>query len=234
MKKFLVMLMSIVLIMANTTAVYAGTKEYKIADLDVVIKLSDELYALTRGVTAADPALKILDVTAEEIRMTFPENNVYLEAFPNPVEYEIVLTGFKVSAESVKDFDGLSDDEILNTINKAQGSTYFVETVNNVKYVVADMTTDDPTVPIYIRKYTTVKNGISKSLSLQSQKVIDKDIEKVFNDALNSLEYKQVDPSISDSPYFAEITGTIIAGVGTIGILLLVLYLFARLDKKKK
>lgn len=237
-KKIFLLMISFVLaftvnVGAETQAQGEG-RTYEIPDLDVALEIPDFLYGATRASTSADPALNLLDISLEELKMSFSMHDIYLEAFPENLSYEIVLSGTQ-APEDAKDFNGLSEAEILETVTeKNKDASYHVESINGNQYLVTSLTVSDNIKEAYILKYTTVRQGKSISLTLQSQQTPTPEISRIYQDVLGSLQYREIKDSLANHPAVAELSTTLLGMAVVIGILGIVLFAFLRLEKKSK
>lgn len=216
------------------TTVQAALKSYAFSDLDVALQVPDSLYVATRTTTSADPILNLMNISLEELKMSLSINNIYLEAFPEDLAYEIVLTG-NASAAGAKDFNSLSEADILASITeKNKDASYSVESINGNQYLVTRLVVPDSVNTAYILKYTTVWQGKTISLTLQSGQPHTEEMSGIYNDVLRSMEYKTIRASLAENPLFTELSGVLFGIVITIAILGIILWGFLRLDRKSK
>lgn len=237
-----------------TSVCLASVKEYAFSELNVALKINDNLYTVTRATTSADPALSILDTSVEQLKIMLEANNIYLEAFPEDLSYEIVLSGG--SADNAKSYNDMTDEEIIalakekeniqasenasrneengisDSADNTRNADYSVKTVNNVKYLVSEISSQKSGDFYYIYRYSTVCSGTATSLTLQSGEKPDDAAFANFNEALTSMEHKDIASSLSENPYFADLMGNLLRLVIAIGLLLLILFLFIRVDRK--
>lgn len=233
-RKMIAMITSMLLIVSMlSTICLAATKEYSISDLNTVINLNSGLFVVTRSTTSADPALAILDVSIEQLHVMLETNNVYLEAFPEDMSFEIVLAGGE-AAEDAKNFADLTDDEIINSLEHNENGKYSVETINGIKYLVSEVSSEEPNNSYYTYKYTTVDKNIATNLTLQAESKPSGEVMLYFKETVNSMTRKDLKPSITENPYFMELGSTILGMTVVIGGLALILFLLIRLDKKNR
>ena len=233
-RKFLTFMASVILsVTMISTLCLAAVKEYTFSDLNTSVKINSDLFVVTRATTSSDPALGILDVSIEELHVMLETNNVYLEAFPEDMSFEIVLAG-GAARDDAKDFSALGDEEIINSIEHTDNGKYSVETINNIRYLVAEVSSDEPGNAYYVYKYTTVDKGIATTLSLQSEKKPDNETLLYFKEAVGSLERREIKSSLTENPYFTELATTIMGMAVVIGGLGFILFIFIRVDKNNR
>ncbi len=235
-----------------STVCMAADREFAFSDLNTTLRINSDLYTVTRTTVSSDPALTILDVSVEELKVMLETNNVYLEAFPEDLSYEIVLSGG--NAGSAKDFSDLTDEEILaaakedetsetssqsaseeNVKKDANGTkeaSYRIETVNGVKYLVSEITSQEAGNFYYVYRYSTVHDKTATALTLQAEAKPDDKAISYFKEAVASMEHKEVKASLTQNAYFTELTSTLIGIVLVVGILGIILFLFIRADNK--
>ncbi|MGN0480822.1 MAG: hypothetical protein ACI4EV_04565, partial [Lachnospiraceae bacterium] len=109
-RKFITFMTSLVLCVTMMSSLcFAAVKEYTFSDLNTAVNINSDLFVVTRATTSSDPALSILGVSIEELHVMLETNNVYLEAFPEDMSFEIVLAGGE-ARDDAKDFSTLSDE----------------------------------------------------------------------------------------------------------------------------
>ena len=244
MKRFFCFLLTVTFIFSGACASYAAVKTYSFSDLDIEIAVPSELAVFTRNVTSADQNLALIKTTSDELLVMFEEHGVYLEAFPTDVSYELVVSGKSVS-DDVKDFNTLSDlelkqglqayrekcesignDEIIDVTTYKNNSTVFYEV--NFKTVSNDIT-------VYVKKYYTVMQGKELNFTVQTKDSEVTDIQSSqLKAVVDSTVYKQVDPSIFESPVFTELTGYLSGMLITLVVLGGFILIMIKSTKKKK
>lgn len=221
-------------IIANISCLaYAAVRQFNFSEIGTAVSINSDLYAVTPSTTSADSALGILDVSVEELQVMLKTNNIYLEAFPEDMSFEILLTGKKVS-DDVSDYSIMTDAEILNSVEHNSNGKYSIETINGIKYLVSEVSSDEPNNTYYTYKYTTIDRKIATTLSLQAEKKPGNEVLLYFKEAANSLERKEIKSSITENLYFTELATTFAGVLIVIGGLGLILFLFIRMDKKSR
>lgn len=241
---FFCCILSLSIIFCNATLLYAATKTYKFADLDVQVEVPTELNVITRNVTSADPALELIKSNAESMHVTFEQQNIYMEAFPDDVAYEIILSG-KTAADGTKDFntinasafnEGLQEYKKLSetsSTDKVQRADVYRN--GTTSYYVIDFVSKTNDITVYCRKYYTVMQGKEISFTIQSKSnEINDSMSSQLTSIIDSAVFKNIDPSITDSAVFNELTGYLFAFAVTIGILSFLIYIMNKSTKKPK
>lgn len=239
-KKPLLLLLTTLLTMSIIIPAF-GETEHKISAINVVVTVPDGLYSLTRNVTEANPALEILDAKPEELYAVFQQKGIYLDIFPADLSYEIVLAAVNVTDENFRELSEteLADytDSLMKEYENMENETLLSVsqyTANNVPYLVTSSFYDDSYVSSYAIKYYTVVNGIGYNYILQTNAAeLNSEHTAVITAILDSAEYRTVNSSVSESPFFMTILETLIGGGLTIGALVLVLWLLTKSTKKK-
>ena len=244
LKRLFCFLLTATFIFSGACASYAAAKTYSFSDLDIEIAVPSELAVFTRNVTSADQNLALIDTTSDELLVMFEEHGVYLEAFPTDVSYELVVSGKAVS-EDVKDFNTLSDlelkqglqayrekcesvgtDEIIDVTTYKNSSTIFYQ---------VDFKTVSNDITVYVKKYYTVMQGKALNFTIQSKDTAVTDLQSSqLKAVVDSTVYKQVDPSIFESPLFTELTGYLTGMLITVGVLGGFILIVIKSTKKKK
>jgi uncharacterized membrane protein len=249
MKKIKALLMTFLLMITLfVTTAQAATTEYKFADIDVSVSVPNDLITFTRSVTSNNANLDLLGVDdVEELRALMKINNVYLEAVPSDVSYELIISG-KDSNNS--DFNTLSDsdldtlfkeyiaasDNIDNDHVTEKVTDSSIQRENNAVYFVTDVTSvSNNDITIYMKKYYTVMLGKAVSFSIQSngQELTD-EMQQILLDVVRSANYKTIHKSIFENEYVSEIIATIITLAVPIAILAVVVYFVTKSKTKSK
>lgn len=244
LKSFFCALFAILLIFSVTLASYAATQTYSFSDLDIEIKVPSELAVFTRNVTSADKNLKLVDTSADELRIMFAQYGIYLEAISTDVSYELVVSG-KDASNDAKDLNTLNDSEInegLQAYKKKCESVVTDEIMdvttyknNSAIFYQVDFKTLSNDVTVYARKYYTVMQGKELNFTVQSKSTVVTDEQAdQLKSVVDSTVYKQIDQTITESPVFTELVGYLIGILITVVVLGGIVLLFKASTKKQK
>lgn len=243
-KRIFCCVLTLLFVVGGTSDYYAASKIYKIAALDVQVEIPSGLTAFTRNVTSADPGLDLINSSADEVRVMFEQYNIYLEAFPDNVAYEIVLSG-KDAPAGTKDFNAMDPSEINDGIHayKTVCESVATDTVtdittyrnNTTTYYQVDFSSTTNDIKVYARKYYTVMQGKEISFTIQSKNAeINNDMAAQLTAVVDSAVYKNIRASITDSPYFTEIAGYLFGILFTVGIIGVFIIVMKKSTKKQK
>lgn len=232
---------------------YASMSTFKFADIDLQVSVPDDLVCFTQNVTSNNAYLeKIGAENAEGLRNSMMAAHIYLEAIlkdTETVNSEIIIMGDKFNNDEITDLSALSQeklDELLveytkninkktdtleETLNKSS-----IETINGVTYFYTDITSiTESNKTILLRKYYTIKNGYYYTYSLQtSEKNIDKDINTMFMDIIESAQYKEIKAGLFNNPIFSEVFSIAVTSLAPVAILGLILFISIKMTTKKK
>ena len=244
LKRLFCSLLAATFVIGGACATYAAARTYSFSDLDIEIEVPSELAVFTRNVTSADKSLELIQTTSDELLVMFQEYGIYLEAFPTDVSYELVVSGKAVS-EDIKDFNTLSDAELkqgLQTYREKCESVTTDEIIdiktyknNTTIFYQADFKTVTENVTVYVEKYYTVMQGKELNFTVQSKDVAVTDVQASQLKAIvDSTVYKQVNPSIFESPIFTELSGYLLGLFLTVGVLGGIILLVIKSSNKKK
>ncbi|MDD6573270.1 MAG: hypothetical protein PUF12_12875 [Thermoflexaceae bacterium] len=242
-KRFLTALFTSMIILSTTILVFAEEKEYSISAINLILNVTDELNVLTRNVSEGNPALEILDADAIELQNSYLQNHVYLDAFPDNLQYEILVTATDVNNSQAKNFSELSEADFMDYCDKLteQFASSEKESLLEMKiyendttkyvYTYTHSTFDD--VSVYAAKYYTVMNGYNYNYTLQSNDLpIDGTLSTQLKDIVDSAQYTEVKSSITESGLFMELYETFIGFGITVLVLGVLLFLLIRSTKK--
>ena len=108
MKNKLLMLLTAALIsVLITIPAFAEENEYKFSAINLIISVQEDFNVLTRSVSESNPALEILGTNAITMQNSFIQNNIYLNAFPDDLSYEILVTCVPLANKENAGFDTL-------------------------------------------------------------------------------------------------------------------------------
>lgn len=227
--------------------------EFSFAKINTTIRVPKDFITFTRNVTSADPNLSVIGASADQMRVMFEKNDLYLETMPKDLSYEIVLGGKK--GVNAPDYRTLSEEQLTEafTAFKAQTDNNTIDTIyqyniyrsaDNVYFVVDFLTTTD--VKVYTRKYFTIVEGCEVSVALQTKSPgigdpndvsayqFDEQYAAQVLNTVNQLSFSQMNESLADSTIFQELLGYVL-GIGiTIGGLALILWLLIKTTSKPK
>jgi len=245
LKRLFCFLLTATFIVGGACLSYASSRTFSFSDLDIAIDVPSELAVFTRNVTSADKSLDLINTTSDELLVMFQEHGIYLEAFPTDVSYEIVVSG-KVVSQDVKDFDTLSESQLNEGLQTYKEQCEAVQTDeitsvttyknNSTTFYQANFKTVSNDVTVYVQKYYTVMQGKELNFTVQSKDTAVTDSQASQLKALvDSTVYKQVNPSIFESPIFTELTGYLFGLLITLGVLGgIILVVIKSTSKKKK
>ncbi len=227
---------------------------YSFPQINTTISIPKSMITFTSSVTSADPNLKKLNASADELRIMFDKNNLYLETMPENLSYEIVLGGVK--KDGLKAFTDMSEAELNQAYSdyeakcKAASSdtVYSMSTykTNGNIYFVVDFNTVSEDVIVYSRKYYTVAEGCEISIALQTKMlsagdpndrttyVFNEEAANTIRDIVDRTSYSRMKEHFTDTSMFSELFGYIGGIVITIGGLALILWLLIKTTSKPK
>jgi hypothetical protein len=249
MKKIMTLLMGLLMsVSLFLTSVQAATTEYKFADINVSVYVPDDLITFTRSVTSNNANLDLLGVDdVEELRALMKINNVYLEAVPSDVSYELIISG---KDTSTADLNTLSDSDLNNIFKdyvaasdnidndsvteKVTGSS--IQKEDNAVYFVTDVTSvSNNDITIYMKKYYTVMMGKAVSFSIQANgQALTDEMQQILLDVVRSASYKTIHKSILENEYVSEILATFVTLAVPIAILAIIAYFVTKSKTKSK
>ena len=228
--------------------------DYTFAQINTRIRVPKSMITFTNSVTSADPNLSRIGASADQLRIMFDKNNLYLETMPENLSYEVILGGVK--KDGLKNYSDMSSDELdeafkeyENHCRQAEYDTvYSVSRYNGPSgiYFVADFCTTTDETTVYSRKYYTIAEGCEISIALQTKLpsagdpndtttyVFDEAAAGVARDIVDNVSYSQMKEHFTDTSMFSELFGYVLGIVVTIGVLALILWLLIKTTSKPK
>lgn len=228
--------------------------DYTFPQINTQISIPKSMITFTNSVTSADPNLNKIGASADQLRIMFDKNNLYLEAMPENLSYEVILGGIKKN--DVKNFKDMSEEELRQAYNDYEAkcrsasmdtvySTTTYRTGDNI-YFVEDFSTLSNDVTVYSRKYYTIAENCEIYISLQTKMlsagdsndsstyVFDEAAAAVARDIVDRVSYRPMKEHFTDTSMFSELFGYILGIVVTIGVLALILLLLTKSTSKPK
>ena len=219
--------------------------EYKISAIDLTLSVTDELNVLTRNVSNGNPALDILDADAVELQNSYLQNHIYLNAFPDNLSYEILITSTDVHNSDAKNFSELSEEDFTDYMATVTAEYEKIESEELIsinlyengttKYVCTYTHSTLNDVSSYVIKYYTVMNGRNYNYIMQTDDLeIDDTLSFIMQNIVDSAQYTEVESSITESGLFMELYETFIGFGLTVIVLGGILFMLTRTGKKAK
>lgn len=227
---------------------------YTFPQINTRIAIPKSMITFTNSVTSADPNLSKIGASADQVRIMFDKNNLYLEAMPENLSYEVILGGVK--RNDLQNFNDMSDEELKKAYDEYEAkcraasmdTVYSMSTYNNGNYTyfVEDFSTISNDVTVYSRKYYTVAEGCEIYISLQTKMVsagdpndsttyvFDEAAAMVARDIVDRASYSPMKEHFTDTSMFSELFGYILGIAVTIGVLALILLLLIKTTSKPK
>ncbi|MCR5216376.1 MAG: hypothetical protein K6C69_05525 [Lachnospiraceae bacterium] len=221
-----------------------------VSDLDVTIQVPSSLYYLTRNVSAGNEAFAVLkelddSANANDMLNYYIANDVYVDIFPEDLQYEILVQGSKIhSSEEVKDFTQLEETDFAPYVERMRKEyeeagidcdCIVLDRKNEQTFLVTSTHSTLNNTSVYVLRLYTVVNGYNYYYVLQSNgKEIDATLEGLLYDIANSAVYEPVEASITESSLFMELYETVIGFGLTILILGGILFTLIHAQKKAK
>ena len=227
-----------------------NTTTYRFSDINLEVQVPSELIGFTRSVTSNNAYLDLIGTDdVEELRSLMVVNHVYLEAVPQDVRYELIISGKEAGSTST-DFTELSDTDLDSLFNEyLQKSDAIdnesvtenitasaIEHVNGIPYFVTSVkSVANNQVTVYMKKYYTVMQGNAISFFIQSNgEEIDNATAQLLTDVVTSAQYKTIHKSILENAFFTEILASVVTLAVPILLLALIVYLVEKSKKKTK
>lgn len=249
MKNKLLMLFTAALIsVLITIPAFAKENEYKFSAINLIISVQEDFNVLTRSVSESNPALEILGTNAVTMQNSFIQNNIYLNAFPDDLSYEILVTCVPLANKENAGFDTLEASALQEYMERLNAEFAAAE---NTELLFMDLYENDTTkyihtgthsvtevsqreVSVYSERYYTVMNGFNYYFTLQTNDMeIDSALSAILTDMVNGAQYTTVKSSLSESGLFNEMIETFVGFALTVLILGMVLFMITRKPKRK-
>lgn len=243
----------IVLMLGLTISVSADNyAEYHIDECGMRIEIPDGLIILTRNTTADDPIVAQYGIDLNAIQSFFRENDIYLDAFDENVNSEIIIT--VAPSESTLDFTKASNLVLKNLAESVQSDyeeegihieNYSVYKQKEIKFIVQEGYVDPVDEQHNIKMYITSINGKTIGIAMNSYTGPLSDAQKeTIQYVVDSVDFDSISSSSPGEPTDAGSAAPaqkssnsnlmmifyVLIGVA---VLVLLVYLFLRKSSKK-
>lgn len=229
-KKKALCIFTIIMIFIQSIPVFAAT--VSVSDIDFTITVPDNLITATRNVSEGSRIVDLLGTDSAMLQTFYQQNNIYIDIIPEDVSYEILVTASP--AEGIPDFSECAQDVLQGYIDNmydtyANVTTEDIEDISlyqnsTTSYIVTKSHSIADEISVYIEKYYTVVNGMCYYITLQTNDfVIDDELSSMLKNMVDTISYADVKASITESPYFTELSEILIGGGLSIAVLLVIL-----------
>ena len=216
---------------------------YNIKNVDMYIDIPKDMYVITPGIAADDPALKAAGMTKKEAEENLSENDTAIKAFATDFSYNITVTMIKNSnTEQIGSLSRLDDKQVQKIMDSLLREEYTTgcarNTYNNVLFLTLNMEyKEENGTNVYgIQQYTVINDAnIIITFQSKNQPLTD-DHRALFNKIMSSVFFdvedeKPVESSVIsdvgsttiqelDRRYLLIIAGSIIAAAALAGIII--------------
>lgn len=251
LNRLLGMLTISTLILGSASNVLAGnsetntstdTNEYAISSIDLKVMVPSDLNVLTRNVSSGNAALELLDADAVSLQNSYIQNHIYLNAFPDELNYEIVVSATAINTGNAVNFNELPienfdeyTEHVKQEFEKSQTDELLdlkIYENSNGRYVLTLSHSNLNETSTYVARYYTVMNGHNYYYTLQTDGTeITEDILDKLTTIVDSAQYVEVKHSIKESALFMELWETFIGFGLTVLFLGVIIFLMIRSTK---
>ncbi len=214
---------------------------YNIKNVDMYIDIPKDMYVLTPGIAADDPALKAAGMTKKEAEDSLSENDTAIKAFAKDFSYDITVTMVKNSdTKEIGNLSTLDDKQvqkIMDTLLRNDYSTGCARNkYNNVLFLTLNMEykAEDGTDVYGIQQYTIINDANIIITFRSKNQPLTNDQRALFNKIMSSVFFDVEEPVVSESSvsdlnemtiqeldkrYLLIIAASIIAAAALVGII---------------
>ena len=176
--------------------VFATASTYDLDELDMCVDIPPEHVVFTRDMEDGDPNLSAYGWTKDELSSFMRERNMYLNAWDEDVNYEIVIT---MVEGLLVDFAGVGDTALnalasmLSTEYESTGITCmesYVYQHSQAKFIRMHMSQPNQGDTVYGLQYYTIYDGKAISVTLHSYSgTIDAQQRRILKTIVDSIRF---------------------------------------------
>lgn len=186
----------VVIIACPLLAFAAGNTTYDLDDLGLSIVIPDSYIVFTRSIKTNDPHLSEYGLTKDGMESLMKERNIYLNAWDEEVNFEIIVT---MTENSINNLSPLSDT-VLETLATSLSDQYrkvgisFIKSEvyqhKQAKFLKIYISQPNNDMTVYGLQYYTVYDGKAINITLQSYSGdIDANKESVIKSIVDSIQF---------------------------------------------
>jgi hypothetical protein len=205
-KRLLSLLLALVMVLGLCPTAFAANNSYRLDELGMSIEIPSDHVVFTRDIKSNDPNLSAYGLTKNGMYSLMLERNIYLNAWDEDVNYEIIVT---MVDSPLGDYSQLSDTTLsalassLASEYESVGITYLKSEIyqhNQAKFVKIYISQPNNGSTAYGLQYHTVYDGKAINITLQSYSgKIGSTQEAIIKKIVNSLRFDK-DPQPSKEP----------------------------------
>lgn len=189
---------------------FAATGTYDLDELGMSIELPSDHVVFTRDIEANDPNLSAYGLTKEGLSSLMQERSIFLNAWDEDVNYEIIIT---MMDSPLEDYNLLSDTTLAAVVSSFEteyasaGITFIRSDIyqhSQAKFAKIYISQPNNGETAYGLQYNTVYNGKAINITMQSySEKIDANKESILKKVVDTVHFN-TDPQLTSPPTQTE------------------------------
>ena len=189
---------------------FAATGTYDLDELGMSIELPSDHVVFTRDIEANDPNLSAYGLTKEGLSSLMQERSIFLNAWDEDVNYEIIIT---MMDSPLEDYNLLSDTTLAAVVSSFEteyasvGITFIRSDIyqhSQAKFAKIYISQPNNGEIAYGLQYNTVYNGKAINITMQSYSgKIDANKESILKKVVDTVHF-DTDPQLTSPPIQTE------------------------------
>ena len=137
---------------------------------------------------------EVLGMEAEEFKKYLTDNYIRLFGVDNNSEFVFEITSEETDfSKGINDFKNIKDNDIKDFADSMNFSSYTIETLGEVPYIVSQYPSDDSENSAVVSQYITVKQSQLYIITFNSSKEISEDNAQRIKNIVSGITYMEND-----------------------------------------
>lgn len=161
----------------------------ELSDINIKLDLDDDFITFTRNNLSDNPNLSKFQLTEQNMKSKFIDNDIYVDAILNN-KLEFILQVTKADLENINNLSYCDKNELKEILNDYKDVTTIKSASiyeNKYKFISTNQFSNN----YHVLSYYTIVNGNSYKFWIQSREEFSQDEKKYLSNAINSVIFTE-------------------------------------------
>lgn len=167
----------------------ANAQTLELSDINIKLDLDDNFITFTRNNLSDNPNLSKFQLTEQNMKSKFIDNDIYVDAILNN-KLEFILQVTEADLENINNLSYCDKNELKEILNDYKDVTTIKSASiyeNKYKFISANQFSNN----YHVLSYYTIVNGNSYKFWIQSREEFSQDEKKYLSNAINSVIFTE-------------------------------------------
>lgn len=163
----------------------ANAQTLELSDINIKLDLDDDFITFTRNNLSDNPNLSKFQLTEQNMKSKFIDNDIYVDAILNN-KLEFILQVTEADLENINNLSYCDKNELKEILNDYKDVTTIKSASiyeNKYKFISTNQFSNN----YHVLSYYTIVNGNSYKFWIQSREEFSQDEKKYLSNAINSV-----------------------------------------------